>query len=248
MTSENKQVLVLSGLFGIVALFIFVGCGVALDFHVGLNDFWMVRFYAEKMTLSEPASLYNGFFPIGYPLLLKLVPSGAVLPAAYMFSAVCGALVVVAAALLLGGVFGRWGAAAGFLVATFHPLVFRYGNTAGPYVGTAAFTALAVYLLWKDAFRTEEGRPSQANLVFAGLLLGLAALFRSHCIVSSGAVLISYCGPAAPGIAGPLRRSLRPCRRAHRVSAPSEPRFGARRAGDGAGVEHLRPDLRAEFL
>ena len=40
-------------------------------FYVDLNDFWGNLFAAEQLDPREPASLHNGFYPIGYLLLLR---------------------------------------------------------------------------------------------------------------------------------------------------------------------------------
>src|SRR5205809_4156285 len=36
------------------------------------NDSFPLRWQAEHLSLADPASFYNGFFPIGYPLLMRV--------------------------------------------------------------------------------------------------------------------------------------------------------------------------------
>ena len=144
------------------------------------------------MSISEPQSLYNGFFPVGYAALLKVFPHGSEMLFAYVLNALFTGVLAAATALLLGASHGRIAAVAGFLPIVFQPLLFRYANTCGPDWGTAALSGLAVWLLWKNELREPETGPPLRHLVLAGFFLGLSALFRTHCLVSSLAVVLSF--------------------------------------------------------
>jgi len=174
------------------ALF-FVLCGVWSRFHARLADFWIVLHYARGMRWAEPASWYCGFYPIGYALFLRLFPEHSVVFWAYILNAILAGLAVAAVAMLVAAAAGRRWGIAGFVAGLSHPLVFVFANTPGADIGAAAFTSLAVYLLWKDAFGEGPEPPRARQLMAAGLLLGLAALWRSHCVVSSAALIVAYC-------------------------------------------------------
>src|SRR5678816_3304699 len=50
-------------------------------FHVGHNDFWGNVALSEQIDPPSLSSLYNLFYPFGYPLLLRPVVSAPVIPA-----------------------------------------------------------------------------------------------------------------------------------------------------------------------
>lgn len=188
----SPVVVPLSILLGVIATILISVCGVLLHFHVYLSDYWGVLFYAQKMNVSEPQSLYNGFYPIGYATLLRFFPHGAELPAAYILNAVFAGFLTATTALLVGTSHGRWATMAAFPVVTLEPYLFRHANILGPDWGSAALTGIGVWLLWKDQLRESKQPQSVACLVFAGFFLGLAALFRTHCMISSSALIISF--------------------------------------------------------
>src|SRR5689334_1093169 len=61
------------------------------------------------------------------------------------------------------------------------PLIFVYANTVGPDLGTASLTTVAIWLLCR-----------REQPFLAGLLLGAAALFRSHALLSGIALIVAY--------------------------------------------------------
>ncbi len=171
----------------------------AISFHVVLNDFWTVFYYARNLTQSIPESLQNSLFPIGYATVLHLIPVRHALWMAFLLNIGLASLAVTAASALAlsGNNFLR--AALVGLVAIFYPLTFRYANTTGPDIGVATFIALGVYFLWKDelAPRREglgiwDRLAVRFSLPLAGACLGLASLWRSHAITTGAAILLVY--------------------------------------------------------
>jgi hypothetical protein len=55
-----------------------------------------------------------------------------------------------------------------------------------------AFTAFAVFLLWRDRLDEKHETPNDLSAILIGLSLGMAFLWRSHAIVSSVAILFGY--------------------------------------------------------
>src|SRR5262245_25218531 len=91
---------------GSAGLVLYAASALATSGHVALNDFWGNLFIATHLELSVPQSLYSGFYPIGYPLLLRAGGDHAVMVAT-IASVISGAVAAGAVALLaarLGGV------------------------------------------------------------------------------------------------------------------------------------------------
>lgn len=190
---NRKSLLVLALLF-LLSFATYFASARALNFHVTLNDFWTVFYYARNLTQSIPQSLQNSLFPIGYAAILHLMPVRHALWMAFLLN-VGLASVAVTAASALALVDGRlWRAVLVGVVATFYPLTFRYANTLGPDIGVATFIALGVYFLWSPYLSSHEGSPSRRALlaVLAGFFLGLASLWRSHALVAGVAILFVY--------------------------------------------------------
>ena len=47
--------------------------GVLTNFHTPLNDFWGNQHLAQRLDARDPGTFYDGFFPIGYTLLLRVL-------------------------------------------------------------------------------------------------------------------------------------------------------------------------------
>jgi hypothetical protein len=182
----------------------------ALSYHVVLNDFWTVFYYARNMDISIPESLQNSLFPVGYASLLHLMPVRHTLWMAFYLNVGLASLAVTAASALAltgnnpaplrRGDFS-WRAALVGLVAIFYPLTFRYANTTGPDIGVATFIALGLYFLWRNELapsQSPQNSPERGILgrgdVLAGACLGLASLWRSHAIVAGIVILLFYAG------------------------------------------------------
>ena len=67
-------------------------------FHIGMNDFWCHYYQAENLNFSDPQTLYDGFFPIGYPALLRFAPGDDFIEAGFAIAA--------AGRILYVGIFG----------------------------------------------------------------------------------------------------------------------------------------------
>jgi hypothetical protein len=162
------------------------------DFHVSYNDFWGILFYARHLSWEEKASLYNGFYPIGYALLLRLLPFGLVIQGMTLINVILAGLMSAATTQLVRKTGSNWIPGLIFGLVIFYPLVMEYAISVPPEIGCAAFTALALFLLWDQA----EAMPAQTGqgwrFALAGGLLGLATLWRNHTIASSGAIILAY--------------------------------------------------------
>lgn len=168
------------------------GLGRYLEFHVSGIDFWSVLYYGRRMTLAEPGSLYNGFYPLGYAFLIGRMPFTYVRPLAYILNALLAGLFTASVSTL----FLHARAVPATLLALYAsvaaPFIFATANTLGPDMGAAAFTAFGVFLLWRDRFEGKNEAFSDLGSLLAGASLGLAYSFRSHAIVSSAAIFAAY--------------------------------------------------------
>lgn len=165
--------------------------GSYMQFHSTGNDFWNVLYYGRNMTLSQPESLYNGFYPFGYAFLIGQMPFTYILPIAYIINSLLTGFFTASVSTL---VFYTRNFFAIF-IATFSsiaaPFVFQNAHTIGPDIGAAAFVAFAIFLLWKNHFE-EQSEHAQLDFILVGASLGLGFLTRTHVIVSAVAIFVSY--------------------------------------------------------
>lgn len=175
------------------ALILFSICGFYMRFQVAHNDFWGVLYYSKHLSFSEPASFYNGFFPIGYPFLLHFIPYSFVTYFAFALSIALTGLFVGWLSSLFFLISKSFGGLLAVLVATIsYPLFFHYANTTSPDIGAAAFSMGGIYFLWKHEFQDQHNIHQVRDDILSGLFFGCSALFRSHGIVSAAAILLAY--------------------------------------------------------
>lgn len=178
--------------FFISGLALTLWLGSVIQFHAISNDFWNILYYGRKMSLYEPVSLYNGFYPFGYALLIGQLPLTYVMPLAYGINALLAGLYVAAAAGLVFCSNSKTAAAVAFLAALAAPYVFKSANTLSPDMGSLAFTAFAIFLMWRGQLNGEAKKMGKLLASLSGLSLGMAFLWRSHAVVASVAVLLAY--------------------------------------------------------
>lgn len=157
---------------------------VRTGFHVAHNDFWGNYYQAEHLDFSNPKTLYDGFFPIGYPVLLRYGPFDDPVGAAFALNA--GAALVLAG---LVGIFaltllpGPW-ALATVVTLTLVPQLFAY--TLAPVsdlpMTMLAFFAAAILFVGTTA-KTSSRALRVAAWAVAGLVFGIAGLLRQHALV-----------------------------------------------------------------
>jgi len=149
--------------------------GVTTDYYLTLNDFWGLLVIAEQLNPSDPRSLHNGFFPIGYPLLLRLFGGASVLAFAFLFSVVSAAAVLIGVGVFLSPRTGPVLAITGVVLTALHPLVFQHAVTSSADMPMTAALVLGVLLL-SDALEQDARRQA----LVAGMLIGCAVLLRYH--------------------------------------------------------------------
>lgn len=190
----NGKSLVFLAAFFLFSVSVYSFTARALSYHVVLNDFWTVFYYARNLTQSPPQSLQNSLFPIGYAAVLHLMPVRHALWMAFYLNVGLASLAVTAVCGLALAGNNAWRAALVGLTAIFYPLTFRYANTTGPDIGVAAFIALGVYFLWLPQIDAQSIPPNRSALfaLLSGFFLGLASLWRSHAIIAGVSILLVY--------------------------------------------------------
>ncbi len=192
-------------------LFFALGAGLTfalgwfIQFHAVGNDFWNILYYGRRMTLAEPESLYNGFFPFGYAFLVGQFPFTYVLPLAWLLNALLSGLFTASVSTLIAYTRSFPATLVAFFCSLAAPFAFQNTNTLGPDIGSLAFTSFAIFLLWCEqchSERSEEslrqsqrpfaGAQGDMNSVLIGASLGLAFLWRTHTIVTAAAIFFSY--------------------------------------------------------
>ena len=163
------------------------------QFHALSNDYWNILYYGRHMTLSQPESLYNGFYPFGYAFLIGQMPFTYVLSLSYLLNALLTGLLVASVSTLILHTRNFPAAALAFFAILAEPFVFQNANTLSPDIGAAAFTAFALFLLCRDWFDSvPQTSVCDSRLILIGISLGLSFLWRTHAAVSILAILIGY--------------------------------------------------------
>jgi len=159
--------------------------GVLTGFYTPLNDFWGNWHLAQKLTLRHWDTFYDGFFPVGYTALLRVL-AGFDFPARPAV-AINGVLTWLLTFAMLGGLrlrglslFPRLVVSSGVIL---FPKIFDYLYTPGADAGAMVFFALGSYALLRAL-----PAPRTWWYALAGGLLGMAALCRYHALL--GAILL----------------------------------------------------------
>lgn len=165
-----------------------------IEFHALSNDYWNILYYGRRMSLSDLASLYNGFYPFGYPFLVGRMPFTYVLPLSYLLNALLSGLFIASVSTLLLSSDSLPATLLAFFASIAAPFVFQNANTLSPDIGAAAFTAFAVYLLWNPIYEKEHAAAHVHDLrfVLAGVSLGFSFLWRTHAVVSILAIFAGW--------------------------------------------------------
>lgn len=169
--------------------------GSHLCFYTILNDFWGTFFLGEHLSLADTRTLHNGFFPPGYPLVLRLLLSEDILLRAYVLTALSAAATLWVTVRFGTSIAWPWAAAGAGMLLALHPLFFLYGITTGPDAPTLALSTTGLLLLLTGVARP-DGKRCLQWCVLGGLLLGAAGLLRHHgfpfAVASLLAVLVAW--------------------------------------------------------
>ncbi len=145
-------------------------------FAILINDIFPLNWQAEHLTITTPESFYNGFFPIGFPLLLRLVSfTGNSILTLILFQIAIAPFYAVLVYRLIDKLAPGPSAAIILPLALFAPPIIHAILGATP----DFFAAMAV--LGGCLFIIREN--GKWNYLLAGLGVGFGCLFRSHILV-----------------------------------------------------------------
>ncbi|MCL4552096.1 MAG: hypothetical protein M1305_00860, partial [Candidatus Marsarchaeota archaeon] len=163
-----------------------IGCvaiGIASNFHVALNDFWGLYYMAGRLDVNAPQSLHNGFFPVGYPLLLRMFPPKyPILVLAFILNVLLSLMALSAIAYLISIAIGPGWALLAVVTLSTHPKYLEYTTTLGPDIGSSAFMTFGGTLLIIGAASEIRSRP-MLLAALGGAFCGISALLRYHFLI-----------------------------------------------------------------
>ena len=153
-------------------------------FAILSNDSFPLQWQAEHLSLHDPATFYNGFFPIGYPLLLRIAdlfgnPYTLLEILQILFAGLYFKKVWAFIQPLLGSAFSP--IATVFIV--FSPQLIRAELSAVPDFFAALLVLFAIV-------KIVEGERHFDRI--AGVCLGLGLLFRTHVLIFIIAISIAF--------------------------------------------------------
>jgi hypothetical protein len=158
--------------------------GLELRFYVLQNDFWGLFFLSEHLSLKDTGTLHNGFYPIGYPLLLRILIGPNILVTAFAVSVIAAALVLAVQMHFLSRHLSPWIAVACIGALGIHPMFFQHAITAGTDITTVALAATGSL-----TFVSGLMRGSTTLALIGGALMGGSGLMRHHGFLFSLAVV-----------------------------------------------------------
>jgi 4-amino-4-deoxy-L-arabinose transferase-like glycosyltransferase len=146
--------------------------------YVLINDYWTLKIAADLLSFSNPESWFNGYFPIGYILFLKVF--GLTIQSAFLFTLLCSIILLYIVFQLAKLVFNSETAALMALGFTFlFPEYSKYLTAPGPYIAFDLLILSSIYFFLKH-FRDQE----QSRYIFlSGVFIGAAYIFRYHAFV-----------------------------------------------------------------
>ena len=157
--------------------------GILTDFHTPLNDFWGNYDLAQRLDPRHLDSFYDGFFPVGYTALLRLLPRFGYPPLSALG---INAVLTWLLAFSMLGVFrlrglGLLPALIAVILVFLFPQVFDYLYTPGADAGAMVLFTVGTYVLLLALLAPT---PRRWWYSLAGGLLGLAALWRYHALLA----------------------------------------------------------------
>jgi hypothetical protein len=168
--------------------------GAYSGYYPRLNDFLDNHYLSMAISFNDLSSLYNGFFPMGYSLLLKAT-TGTGYPGIIAFF-----INIILSTILFHVmsyfpelrhkkfIYSIW-----LILLFVFPRYFKYLLTQGPDCGATVFFNIAIIVLFNAVVYDKAGTKKKLLLcITSGLLLGLSALFRYHALVAGFFLLASF--------------------------------------------------------
>lgn len=153
-------------------------------YHQLHNDFWDLLFIAKNIDFRNAFSLVNPCIPIGYTTLLHfIIKTGSEITIPIIVNLIFGTVTLFVSILFYLKIMEKsYGILSAFLLG-FFPLFLFYFNQGGADPGSVMFFTSGAFLLINLTYLTKTKPWSLAFI--SGLLFGLSALFRYHCLVGA---------------------------------------------------------------
>ena len=161
---------------------------VRMQFRPAENDFLGNLNIAHGIDWSSISSVHNGFFGVGLPVLLTVIPDASVFQLAGLLSLAFGLVALIATFCVAARLAGRWWGLAAVLLLSCNPLFFDYFASPGPDLIAIGLTTVGLAVYTNEALRQQVQRP--IVLVLTGFLFGVAGLFRVHALILAGGLLL----------------------------------------------------------
>jgi hypothetical protein len=164
--------------------------GILTNLHTPLNDFWGNHTLSQRLDARDVSTFYDGFYPVGYTVLLHVLPHFAYPPLSALL------LNVVLSWLLAFSILGvsrlrGLGILPGLTIASLvslFPQIFNCLNTPGADSGAMVFFTVGTYVLLVALLAPT---PRAWWYALAGGLLGMAALWRYHALPADIFLLVT---------------------------------------------------------
>jgi hypothetical protein len=157
-------------------------------FHPAVNDVIGMFAIARGVEWSDPATLHNGFFPIGLPALLASMPPPSWLSVGTTASIMFGAVALGATWVIAERLTTAWWAVLAVVALSADPTFATYVASAGPDVIALGIAMAGIACYVREA--TTGRDPRLWVVACSGLLVGAAGLFRYHVAVFSVALIV----------------------------------------------------------
>ena len=164
--------------------------GILTNLHTPLNDFWGNHTLSQRLDARDVSTFYDGFYPVGYTVLLRVLPHFAYPPLSALL------LNVVLSWLLAFSILGvsrlrGLGILPGLTIASLvslFPQIFNCLNTPGADSGAMVFFTVGTYALLVALLAPI---PQAWWYALAGGILGMAALWRYHALPADIFLLVT---------------------------------------------------------
>jgi hypothetical protein len=160
-------------------------------FHVGMNDFWCHYYQAENLDIANPQTLYDGFFPIGYPAMLRLMPGEDFIEAGFVIASASRVLYLGAFGMVaLWFLPGAWALAA-TVALSLVPRIFENVLTPGADLPMLVIGFSGASLVLIASLREARDRRHLMLMLAGGALMGASGLIRQHGLVMAAGMFLA---------------------------------------------------------
>ncbi len=196
MRKKHTHLLELSS-YGVIAVWTLVAAYLsAANPTIGISDMFVFIPRAESLTFDALSPWVNGFYPFGYPLLLKALSTlvGDYVVAGRAISLLSGVIGLIALYHMSRFIFTPSVALIALLICGTNPAYMRYSTISGTDMPAAALLMLGLYFVCRFSFTKRL-----SHLLVGGTSVGAAYLIRYTSLTMVPAVLLWFWLQPEPG-------------------------------------------------